>query len=216
MRSKEESSDYRYFPEPDLVPLAVDDEWRSAVRGQLPELPQARRSRLVAAGLDESSASQLAADAALSGLYDEAMANGADSRSVANWLTGEVIAFRRRTDTTLEETLLTAHHLVELSAMVGGGELSATAAKEVLGFVLSGEGEPRAIAEAHDLIQVTDTGALEVAVDEVLAANTDAVDKIKDGDTKPVGFLVGQVMKATGGKADPRMVTEIINRRAKG
>jgi aspartyl-tRNA(Asn)/glutamyl-tRNA(Gln) amidotransferase subunit B len=216
MRSKEESSDYRYFPEPDLVPLAVDDEWRSVVRERLPELPQARRSRLVAAGLDESSASQLAADASLAGLYDEAIAKGADSRSVANWLTGEVIAFQRRADTTLDEAPLTPQHLVELSAMVGGGELSATAAKEVLGFVLDGEGEPRAVAEARDLMQVTDTGALEAAVDEVLAANADAMGKIKEGDTKPVGFLVGQVMKATGGKADPRMVTEIINRKANG
>ena len=216
MRGKEESSDYRYFPEPDLVPLAVDDAWREQVRSTLPELPQARRARLLESGIDEAAARQLAADAVLGDLFTSAVAQGAEARAVANWLTGEVVAYLRREDLSIEEIPLQADHLRELSEMTTRGDVSATAAKEVLAGVMVGEGSPSQVAEAHDLIQVTDVGALDLEVDAVLAANADALEKVRQGDSKPVGFLVGQVMKATGGKADPKAVSDLIAAKARG
>ncbi|MDH3469711.1 MAG: Asp-tRNA(Asn)/Glu-tRNA(Gln) amidotransferase subunit GatB [Acidimicrobiia bacterium] len=216
MRGKEESSDYRYFPEPDLVPLAVDDAWREQVRSTLPELPQARRIRLMESGIEEGAARQLAADAAMGELFTDAVAAGGEARDVANWLTGEVVAHLKRDDIAVTEIPLTSDHLRELSEMTAKGDLSATAAKEVLGGVMMGEGSPSQVAAARDLIQVTDVAALGSEVDAVLAANGDAVEKIRQGETKAVGFLVGQVMKATGGKADPKVVGDLIVSKVKG
>ena len=216
MRGKEESSDYRYFPEPDLVPLAVDDAWREQVRSTLPELPQARRIRLMESGIEEGAARQLAADAAMGELFTDAVAAGGEARDVANWLTGEVVAHLKRDDIAVTEIPLTSDHLRELSEMTAKGDLSATAAKEVLGGVMMGEGSPSQVAAARDLIQVTDVAALGSEVDAVLAANADAVEKIRQGETKAVGFLVGQVMKATGGKADPKVVGDLIVSKVKG
>ncbi len=216
MRSKEESEDYRYFQEPDLVPLHVDVEWQQRVRAALPELPQARRGRLMALGVEATAAATLVAGDGLADLFEAAVAAGADPRNAANWLTGEVVAHLRRTELGLDETPLEAGHLAELDGMVQGGELSATAAKEVLGGVLAGEGAPADVARARDLIQVTDVGALEAEVEAVLADNGDAVAKIRSGDMKPIGFLVGQVMRATGGKADPRKVSELVRAKAEG
>jgi aspartyl-tRNA(Asn)/glutamyl-tRNA(Gln) amidotransferase subunit B len=215
MRSKEESSDYRYFPEPDLVPLEITAEWRETIRASLPELPQARRSRLLGSGLNEGAATQIAADARLGDLFDGAVSAGADAKHVANWLTGEVVAFERRSEVGVADTPLTAAHLGELAAMVDDGTVSATAAKEVLIGVLEGEGSPGEVAAGRDLVQVTDESALGDAVATVLAANVDAAAKIAAGDVKPIGFLVGQVMKATGGKADPKRVSELVAEMAK-
>jgi aspartyl-tRNA(Asn)/glutamyl-tRNA(Gln) amidotransferase subunit B len=214
MRSKEESEDYRYFQEPDLVPLVVDEEWRTRIRASLPELPSARRSRYRELGLDPVNAGMLADDAALGSLFDDAVAAGADPAATANRLTGEVVAYLRREGMDLEATALEAGHLVELGAMVVGGDLSATAAKEVLAGVLAGEGAPRHVAEARDLLQISDPGEIEAAVDAVLAEHADAVDRIRAGDMKPIGFLVGQVMRATGGKADPKAVSELVRAKA--
>jgi aspartyl-tRNA(Asn)/glutamyl-tRNA(Gln) amidotransferase subunit B len=216
MRSKEESEDYRYFQEPDLLPVTVDAGWRDQVVASLPELPGQRRVRLLRAGLDEGTAGLLVDAADLADLYDDAIAAGADPRSTGNWLTGEVVAYLRREDTDLAGTALSATHLAELSAMVGDGRLSATAAKEVLAGVMAGEGSPGEVARRRDLLQVSDTAVLEAEVDAVLAANEEALARMRDGDMKPVGFLVGQVMKATGGKADPKAVSEIIRRRVAG
>jgi aspartyl-tRNA(Asn)/glutamyl-tRNA(Gln) amidotransferase subunit B len=214
MRSKEESEDYRYFQEPDLLPLHIDAEWRERARASLPELPQARRARLVETGIDPHLAAMLVAGDGLADLYEEALDAGAEGRNAAIWLSGEVVAHLRRSGRELSATPLAAGHIAELDGMVRDGTLSATAAKEVLGAVLDGEGTPAAIAESRDLIQVTDVAALESEVDAVLAANQEAVAKIREGDGKPIGFLVGQVMKATGGKADPRKVSELIRARA--
>jgi aspartyl-tRNA(Asn)/glutamyl-tRNA(Gln) amidotransferase subunit B len=214
MRSKEESSDYRYFPEPDLVPLEVTAEWRERIREGIPELPQARRLRMVESGLDAGSATQLAADVNLGALFDGAIAAGADARQVGNWLTGEVVAFERRTGTAVADSPLAPGHLAELAAMVAAGRVSATAAKEVLTGVLEGEGTPAEVAVSRDLVQVTDESALRAEVAAVLAEDAAAAARIAAGDTKPIGFLVGQVMKATGGKADPRRVSELITEMA--
>ncbi len=216
MRSKEESEDYRYFQEPDLVPLHVDDVWREQVFSSLPELPAVRRRRLAAAGVDRQAAATMVEAGDLADVFDAAVAEGADSRLVANWLTGEVVAYLRRNDEALADTSLTPGHLAELAALVEAGELSSTAAKEVLGFVLAGEGTPAEVAAAHDLAQISDEGALEDEVAKVLADNPDVLERLQQGDMKPIGFLVGQVMKATKGKADPKVVSELIRGKAQG
>jgi aspartyl-tRNA(Asn)/glutamyl-tRNA(Gln) amidotransferase subunit B len=214
MRSKEESEDYRYFQEPDLVPIAVDDAWRSAVYASLPELPAARRRRYVDAGLDLRAANMIGDDGASADIFDEAIAAGGDPKQVANWLTGETVAYLRRQEVELADTPLEASHLVELVGMVERSELSASAAKEVLVGVLGGEGGPADVAEARDLIQISDSSVIEAAVAQVLADNAEAVERMRSGDMKPVGFLVGQVMRATGGKADPKQVSELVRKAA--
>ena len=216
MRSKEESEDYRYFQEPDLVPLQVDGDWRDRVFAGLPELPSARRRRIIAAGVEGQAAATLVESGELANLFDDAVALGADSKLVANWLTGEVVAHLRRNEVELRDTAFTAAHLDELASLVEEGALSSTAAKEVLGYVLSGEGSPRDVAAARDLTQISDQSALEAEVDGVLAANPDVVERLRDGDMKPIGFIVGQVMKATRGKADPKLVSELIRRKTQG
>jgi len=214
MRSKEESEDYRYFQEPDLLPLRVDAEWQERVHAALPELPSAARARFVATGVDVRTADLLIDSEGLGALFDAAVAAGADARTAGIWLTGEVVAYLRREDVAAAETGLTANDLAELSAMTGDGRLSATAAKEVLGAVLAGEGSPEAVAEVRDLIQVSDHGAIEDAVAAVITEHPDAFAKLADGDMKPIGFLVGQVMRSTGGKADPRVVQEVLRHKA--
>ena len=216
MRSKEESEDYRYFQDPDLVPLVVDAQWQAQVRASLPELPAARRNRYLALRVDAISAGQLVDDEALGAMFEGAVAAGGDAGTSANWLTGEVVAYTRRTGIDLESTALEAQHLVALAKMVDDGQLSATAAKDVLAGVLEGEGDPATVAAGRDLIQISDTGVIDAAVEAVLGENADAVEKIRAGDGKPIGFLVGQVMRATGGKADPRIVSDLIREKAQG
>lgn len=210
MRTKEESEDYRYFQDPDLLPLEVSSQWQTEIRSTLPELPGARRARFTAAGADRAAAELLADSDALSSLFDDAVEGGAPGRPVAIWLTGDVVAHVRRTERAVEDSSLTAGHLVDIAAMVDAGELSSSAAKEVLLAAFDGDGSARDIAVARDLIQLSDVGAIEEAVDAVLAANPDAVAKIADGDRKPLGFLVGQVMRETGGKADPKVVQQLL------
>ncbi len=214
MRSKEESEDYRYFQEPDLLPLYIDEAWRGRVRARRIELPAEKRARYRELGADAGTAALLVDSRDLAGLYEEAVAAGANPRTIGIWLTGEVVAFLRRNATTIEETGLGSGDLVELAVMTDDDSLSATAAKEVLGGVLAGEGSPRAVAEARDLLQMSDVAAIERVVDEVIADNSEALDKIRGGDAKPIGYLVGQVMRATGGKADPTVVQELVRTKA--
>lgn len=216
MRSKEESEDYRYFQEPDLVPLLVDDVWRERVFASLPELPASRRRRLAAAGVERQAAATLVEAKDLADMFDAAAGLGAEPKLVGNWLTGEVVAYLRRNNVGLAETGLEPGHLLELGEMVEAGGLSSTAAKEVLGFVLGGEGKPGDVAVAHDLTQISDEGALVSEVDKILADNPDVLERLQEGDMKPIGFLVGQVMKATRGKADPKVVSNLIRSKAQG
>jgi len=213
MRSKEEAFDYRYFPEPDLVPVAVDDEWRNRVAQSLPELPAQSRARYVAMGLEPTTAGLIARDVEAGAVFESAVAGGGEAQTVANWLTGEVTALLRKTETGLAASPIDGAALAALAGMVADRSLSASAAKEVLAGVAAGEGSPEEVATARDLIQVSDSASLEPVIDEVLAANPEALEKLRSGDGKVMGFLIGQVMRATGGKADPGAVSRIIELR---
>jgi aspartyl-tRNA(Asn)/glutamyl-tRNA(Gln) amidotransferase subunit B len=214
MRTKEGSSDYRYFAEPDLVPMRMDEEWVERIRATLPELPADRIERYVVSGLDAGLAAVLSrGDFPMRALYESAVSEGADARSAANWVTGEVTAWLRREDRADAGDLLTGRHLAELIDLIDQGTVSSSAAKDVLDGVLSGEGDPGAVARSRDLLQISDTAAIEEAVDTVLADNPDALESLRSGETKVLGFLVGQVMKATQGKADPRLVNQVIRAR---
>jgi aspartyl-tRNA(Asn)/glutamyl-tRNA(Gln) amidotransferase subunit B len=217
MRVKEGSSDYRYFTEPDLVPMVMTPEWVAGIRERLPELPADRRARYAAQGLSVETAGVLSAlDSGLRRLYDDAVLSGAPPQSAANWVTGEVLAWLRKAGVDAREARLDGPGLAELIEMVDDGSVSSSAAKDVLDGVMSGEGAPRQVAETRDLLQVSDAGALEAAVAEVLAANPGAVEEFRGGEEKVVGFLVGQVMKATDGRADPRMVNQLLRQRMSG
>ena len=213
-RSKEESSDYRYFPEPDLVPVTLEAPLLDRLRAALPELPAQRRGRYRVLGLDAEAARVVVEGEGYGDLLDAAAAAGADARTAAHWLTGEVTAHLRRLGVALSATPLTGAHLAELHALVAAGRLSATAAKEVLAGVLAGEGGPEQVAARRDLIQISDGTVLAAAVAAVLTAHPAEVERLRGGEDRLVGFLVGKVMQATGGKADPRRVSEAIRRAA--
>lgn len=214
MRTKEGSSDYRYFVEPDLTPMVIDAEWREAVRVSLPELPAARRHRYREMGLDPHVAEVLTgAEPSIRELFADAVAAGAEVRPAAGWVTGEVTAWLRRAGAGLDACPLTGEMLAGMLAMIGDGRLSSSAAKEVLDGMMSGEGDAETVAAARDLLQVSDAGAIGEAVDRVLETNPDAVERFRGGEQKVIGFLVGQVMRATGGKADPQMVNRLLTER---
>ena len=217
MRIKEGSSDYRYFVEPDLMPMVMDDDWVAAVRGTIPELPADRRARYQTLGLEPSLAGVVsAADPALRKLYEDAVAVGADSRAAANWVTGELTGWARKNEVEPEELSLSGRDLAELVGLIGDGVISSSAAKVVLDGVLSGGGSPRQVAEARDLLQITDSSALESVVREVMATHPNVVEDYRSGEQKVIGFLVGQVMKATQGKADPKAINQMLRDELEG
>ena len=214
-RLKEGSSDYRYFTEPDLVPLDLDPKWQSSIAAGLPEMPAHRRERYRSLGVDAHSASVLSSyEPELRALFEQAAEAGADAQVAANWVTGEIVAALRRDDREVADTPLTGMHLAELVGMIDASTLSNTAAKDVLAGVLAGEGSPKDVATARDLLQISDSEALEAAVDDVIAQNMDDFARLQGGEQKLIGFFVGRVMKATGGKADPKVVSRLIRGRA--
>ena len=211
LRRKETVTDYRYFPDPDLVEMTTTSEAVEAVRAELPELPAAARARLAAAGVPRAQAATVLAGGML-GLLDDAVAARAAAPAVAYGHAGEVTGQLSAQDVAIEATGLTGAHLAELVAMVDDGTLSSTMAKQVLGAVLEGGGVegPRAVAAARELEQIGDDDALGAVIDEVVAANPDAAAAVRAGNEKAIGALVGQVMRATQGRADPRRTNELL------
>jgi aspartyl-tRNA(Asn)/glutamyl-tRNA(Gln) amidotransferase subunit B len=211
LRRKETVTDYRYFPDPDLVEMTTTPEAVEAIRAELPELPAAARARLAADGVARAQAATVLAGGLLP-LYDAATREGAAGAAVANWLAGEVTAHLAASGDDLAATGLTGAHLAELVAMVEEGTVSSTMAKQVLAGVLEGHGAmgPRAVAAERGLQLMQDDGALEAVVAEVVAANPDAVAAIRSGNDRAIGALVGQVMKQTQGKADPQRTNELL------
>lgn len=213
LRRKETVTDYRYFPDPDLVEMTTTPEAVERVRAELPELPAVTRARLADAGVPRAQAATILAGGMLT-LLDDAVAVGATAPAVANWLAGEVTGHVSAGDTSLEATGLTGAHLAELVAMVDGGALSSTMAKQALVGVLESGGAkgPRAIATERGLEQIGDDDALGAVIDEVVAANADTVTAVRSGNEKAIGALVGQVMRATQGRADPKRTNEMLQR----
>ena len=212
MRSKEEANDYRYFPDPDLLPLELEQAWIDAIKADLPELPDAKRRRLMAEyGLSQYDAVVLISEQAKAD-YFEAAAKGRDAKLVANWVTNELSARLAADHKDFSESPLPASQVAELVALIEEGVISSKIAKEVFDHVWNGEGSPRAVVEARGLVQVNDTGAIETAVDELIAANPDKAAAVA-GKPQALGWFVGQVMKATGGKANPASVNEILKAR---
>jgi len=208
LRSKEESHDYRYFPDPDLPPLVLAPEWIAAQRESLPELPEARRARLeVAYGLPVYDARVLTSEVALAEYYESVVAAGVEPKTAANWVMGDVM-------TTYNETgafPVEARRLAGLAALVRDGVVSHQAAKRVyVELAQRPTEEPQVVAERLGLVQVSDQGALAGWVDEVLAAHPAEVARYKAGETKLMGFFVGQVMKRSKGKADPKGVQPVL------
>jgi aspartyl-tRNA(Asn)/glutamyl-tRNA(Gln) amidotransferase subunit B len=211
MRSKEQAHDYRYFPEPDLVPLRVSEHWLNDVKSKLPELPADRRERFVMQyGLREYDAQVLTLTRETGDYFEAAAKVSGDGRSTANWVVGDLMGMLKAAGKEINESPIAAARLGELVALINKGELSGKLAKEILPKMFESGDAPSAIMEREGLKQISDTGALEKIVDEVLAGNPKQVEQYKSGKTTVIGFLVGQVMKASRGQANPAAVNEVL------
>ncbi|MDI3317510.1 MAG: Asp-tRNA(Asn)/Glu-tRNA(Gln) amidotransferase subunit GatB [Bacillota bacterium] len=212
-RSKEEVNDYRYFPEPDLVPLMIDPAWVAEIERSLPELPEQRLARYQEAGLAYKEAWTLVTQRELGDFLDAAVAAGAPFRQAANWLLGEVSARLNETGEPLASLRLTPQGLAELIGLVEEGTVTATLAKQVFARMLETGDDPRQIVEREGLVQIRDESALEAVADKVIEANPKVVADILGGKEKAVAVLVGQVMRETRGKANAAKVNEVLRRR---
>ncbi|MEJ8571829.1 Asp-tRNA(Asn)/Glu-tRNA(Gln) amidotransferase subunit GatB [Microbaculum marinum] len=209
MRSKEEAHDYRYFPDPDLLPLELTQDWIDAIAASLPELPDEKKARLIADfGLTPYDAGILVAEQETAAFFEK-VAAGRDAKLAANWVINDLLGALNRAGKSLEESPVSAAQLGGIIDLIGEKVISGKIAKDLLEIVFEEGGDPRHIVEQRGMKQVTDTGAIEKAVDEVIAANPDKAEQAK---AKPnmAGWFVGQVMKATGGKANPQAVNELV------
>ena len=213
MRSKEDAHDYRYFPDPDLLPLVLEQAWIDDLAAHLPELPDAKKARFMTDyGLSAYDAGVLVAEQTAA-LYYETVARGRDPKLAANWVTGDFFAALNRTGRTIEDPPVSAAHLGALLDLMGDNTINGKIAKDVFEAMVETGEDPASIVDAKGLRQVTDTGAIDDVVDKIIAANQDKVAEFKSGKDKLFGFFVGQVMKAMQGKANPALVNETLKRR---
>lgn len=213
MRSKEDAHDYRYFPDPDLLPLVLDEAWVAELKADLPELPDAKRDRFMRDfSLPAYDAGVLVMEQATADFY-ETVANGRDAKLAANWMLGDFFAALNRTGKRIEESPVSAAHLGELLDLITDSTINGKIAKEVLEAMVESGEAPGAIVEARGLRQVTDTSTIDAAIDRVLASNPDKLAEYKSGKEKLFGFFVGQVMKAMAGKGNPALVNEALKRK---
>jgi len=213
MRSKEEAHDYRYFPDPDLLPLELDPKWVEEIKKGLPELPDVKKARFVSDyGLSPYDAGVLSADMASAAFY-ETVAKGRDPKIASNWLTGELFAVLNKQNLTIEQSPVSAEALGGLLDLLADNTISGRIAKDVFAEMVETGKPAKDIVAAKGLQQITDTGPIEAAADQIIAASPDNVAKYKAGNEKLIGWFVGQVMKATGGKANPGVVNEILKKK---
>lgn len=217
MRSKEEAHDYRYFPEPDLVDIEVDDAWLESIKASLPELPDAKLSRFISQyQLPEYDAVILTASRPLADYYEEAVSAHSNTKAISNWIMTDLL--RELSDRELEpsESPISPRHLAEMVQLIDDGKISGKIAKKVFAEMLESGKAPGAIVEEKGLVQVKDTGQLENWVDEAIAANPGPADDFRNGKDKAIGFLVGQIMKASRGKANPQMINDMLRNKLRG
>ena len=211
MRSKEEANDYRYFPDPDLLPVVIDDDYIEQVRKELPELPEQKKQRYIQQfGLSAYDAGVLTGSRELAGYFEIVAEKTGDAKLSANWVSGELAAVLNRHECDIAESKVDADAFAGLLMRIKDNTVSGKIAKDVLEAMWNGEGSADEVIESKGLKQITDTGAIEAMVDEVIAANPDQFAQLRDGKDKLMGFFVGQVMKMSKGKASPAQVNELI------
>jgi aspartyl-tRNA(Asn)/glutamyl-tRNA(Gln) amidotransferase subunit B len=211
MRSKKEAHDYRYFPDPDLVRMQISEEWIEAVKASIPELPDARQARYIDEyGLSREDAGVITISKDSADFFDEAVKTGADPKAVANWLMGDLFGYLNANNLELADVKITPQGLGEMIKLIEKGTISTKIAKVVFKEMVETGKEPAKIVEEQGLVQISDEGELKRIVDEVIAANPQSVADYKAGKKQAVGYLVGQVMKQTKGKANPPMVNKLL------
>ncbi len=211
MRSKESAHDYRYFPEPDLVPVRVSSAWLERVRGETLELPSSRRTRFVEShGLREYDAQVLTATREISDYFEQVVKASGDARAAANWVMGDLAALLKEAGKEIAESPVSAANLGKLIALVAQGKISGKLAKEIFPKMFASGDDPQAILKREGLEQISDEGALGKIIDEVIAANPKQLEQYRGGKTTVMGFFVGQVMKASRGQADPGAVNKLL------
>lgn len=211
MRVKEGSDDYRYFPEPDLLELYIDEEWKARIRAEIPELPDQRQKRYFdELGLPAYDAAVLTSTKELSDFFEATIKAGAEAKQASNWIMGEVSAYLNAEQKELADVALTPEGLAGMIKLIENGTISTKIAKTVFKELIDNGGDPEKIVKEKGLVQISDEGALLKIVAEVLDANPQSVDDFKNGKDKAIGFLVGQMMKATKGQANPGLVNKLL------
>jgi aspartyl-tRNA(Asn)/glutamyl-tRNA(Gln) amidotransferase subunit B len=216
MRSKEEANDYRYFPDPDLLPVVITEEYRQQVKAELPELPEQKQQRYIDdLGLSAYDAGVITASISLANYFDVVAEKTGDAKLSANWITGELSARLNREEIEIDNVTVDAEAFAQLLSRIKDNTISGKIAKDVLDAMWQSEGSADEIIESKGLKQITDTGAIEAYVDEVIANNPTQFEELKGGKDKMMGFFVGQVMKMSKGKANPAQVNELIRSKMK-
>ncbi|AQS54740.1 Asp-tRNA(Asn)/Glu-tRNA(Gln) amidotransferase subunit GatB [Novibacillus thermophilus] len=216
MRSKEEAHDYRYFPEPDLVRLTIDDAWKEQVKASIPELPDSRQKRYVEQyGLPRYDAGVITASKSLADFFEDCLEHTENVKAVANWIMGDLSAHLNANDLDVTDVPLTPEGLGKMIALIDNGTISSKIAKKVFKDMLENGGDPEQIVKEKGLVQISDEGKLREIVADVIANNPKSVEDFKNGKDRAIGFLVGQVMKTTKGQANPQMVNELIREKLK-
>ena len=217
MRVKEGSSDYRYFPEPDLGPIEVSKEQLNIWHEELPELPAQKRQRYQAdLELSAYDAGVLTDDRTVAEYFEATVAAGANAKLAANWITQDIGAYLNKNKLTITDTALTADYLAEMVGLIENGSISNKIGKDILPDLLTEGGSPKALVEKRGLVQVSDPSVIEPLIDEVIAAHPDELEKYRGGKKKMLGFFVGQVMKKSKGKADPKLTNQLIQKKLNG
>jgi aspartyl-tRNA(Asn)/glutamyl-tRNA(Gln) amidotransferase subunit B len=214
MRGKEEAHDYRYFPEPDLVPIKVEQKWIDEIKSSLPELPDIKRERFVSEyGLPGYNADLLTSEMPIANWFEEAVRLGGQPKAVSNWIMSELMRFLNEENKSIEECPLKPVQLVDMLKLIDSGIISGKIAKTVFEKMYKTGKDAEIIVKEKGLLQISDMGEIEKAVDDVIADNLKEVERFKSGEEKLIGFFVGQVMKLTKGKANPQMVNELLKKK---
>jgi aspartyl-tRNA(Asn)/glutamyl-tRNA(Gln) amidotransferase subunit B len=217
MRGKEEAHDYRYFPDPDLVPLRIDETWVEEIRRSLPELPDEKKERLIRDyGIPEYDAEILTSTKAMASYYEECVRRFPEPKAVSNWMMGDLLRELKRDEKEIDQSLLTPSHLAEMLSMIKEGTISGKIAKDVFEEMYRTGERPEKIVKKKGWVQILDEAEITKVIEGVMKANPKLVEDYQKGKEKIFGFFVGEVMKETKGKANPKLVNELLKKKLKG